>query len=617
MSDWWLKFGFGGVQEFISQARKGRDLAAGSRLVSEVARSLADCALEQGAKIHLPAGNPFSFPHQIVVTLKGMSEGQVEEFGKTLEDRVKSDWQDIAINSLNQLPRTCRERLEDWAVREIQDVPFEFYWVAGPYLDEDPGGSYIDMASAFDDRKHTRTFQQLRDFGKLPPWACSVCGVRTSVLQPPGQRWVGNGLFVSTRERLCQVCAVKRSWAFRKLETLPSTHAVARDRFFRDRRFGKLNEALSSTLETADGSKRERMLMEVLEALDDLLDHENQIIESESLAEVPDTVLNLLCDKDHAARVRDVSQLAYYCVAVFDGDQMGKWLGGEFWNTSVRNDRDRWTGAQQGLSERLSQFTLEVDATCSRHRAHLIYAGGDDAMLFAPMDLLFALMKDLSTLWQSHLEPVQKLAAEGRFPTFSFHASIVHAKQPLQPVVADLHGLLEEAKERGDRDAISILAWPRSGEPIRWMGKWHEFPDLISGVEAFSNWRMGDTDSPSKDERAIRKRAEISRTLISTLLQQMPDFFTPRPGGGQTLGVTLAEAFDAEVERFYARSGSTDDSRERWDDFRAWLLRRSRSGDILPLLGDRIDGISGWEAFVTTLSLVAFLARHHAWSEEA
>ena len=55
MSGWLLEITFGPVQGFIASARRSRDLWAGSRLLSEVARGAAFALRKRGARLIYPA----------------------------------------------------------------------------------------------------------------------------------------------------------------------------------------------------------------------------------------------------------------------------------------------------------------------------------------------------------------------------------------------------------------------------------------------------------------------------------------------------------------------------------------------------------------------------------
>ena len=72
---WLLKIGVGGVQGFIAQARKTRDLAAGSRLVGRAMQAgIAHLdGLTPGERIS-PIDPANACPHQALYRLRGLSE---------------------------------------------------------------------------------------------------------------------------------------------------------------------------------------------------------------------------------------------------------------------------------------------------------------------------------------------------------------------------------------------------------------------------------------------------------------------------------------------------------------------------------------------------------------
>ncbi|HOS03972.1 MAG TPA: type III-B CRISPR-associated protein Cas10/Cmr2, partial [Candidatus Hydrogenedentes bacterium] len=82
MQTYYLKFGLGGVQEFISQARKVRDLVAGSELIADLVKAAGEFALSR-ATLLLPTEpkSGESWPHQFVVEIRDVDDEYVRGFG--------------------------------------------------------------------------------------------------------------------------------------------------------------------------------------------------------------------------------------------------------------------------------------------------------------------------------------------------------------------------------------------------------------------------------------------------------------------------------------------------------------------------------------------------------
>lgn len=127
---------------------------------------------------------------------------------------------------------------------------------------------------------------------------------------------------------------------------------------------------------------------------------------------------------------------AHYALLLMDGDSLGQLL--------------QQLGDPGALSRRLATFTDGVDAIIAEHHGRTIYAGGDDvlAMLPAPAALAAA-----DRLAQTYSE-----AFDGE-PRATLSGAIVHApwKFPLRRVLTTAHHLLDDvAKERTGRDALAI-----------------------------------------------------------------------------------------------------------------------------------------------------------------
>ena len=102
-------FTIGPVQSFIAQARKTRDLYAGSRLLSELVLTGMDVFVKYGGEVIFPKSRSTSQPNRF---LGRIDEDKLKEkelngakltlrkLGKNIEKEVESQWQNVAKNSV-------------------------------------------------------------------------------------------------------------------------------------------------------------------------------------------------------------------------------------------------------------------------------------------------------------------------------------------------------------------------------------------------------------------------------------------------------------------------------------------------------------------------------------
>lgn len=605
-ADFLLKFGFGGVQPFIAQSRKTRDLAASSRLLSDLAQAAIAAGRARGAAPVWPAEQGTACPHQAVLRLEGKTPDDVRELGEAMREAVASEWTRRALPVLTgktapDYPAQTRMQLAD---------TFETYWVA---VREDSGydDAYKQVSSAFEQRRFTRTFKQLAQEDGPHLRTCVQCGARAAVFLD----YPHHPAF-EPKDRMCSVCAAKRLWSWESLrDGFPSTPALARDRFFRDPNWKAARElAQRMGLEDDDWS-------DLSSAWCGLREWKRR--EKKGDPPVPagpraGSIRTLVKRLDGAGltpaeeTLLDVAIQAcgrkkpYFALLAFDGDRMGEWFSG-----------DRGYGGevslrtfQRSLSAALTSFASRVSREARSYRTRVAYAGGDDGLALLPLDCLLPFVAAILTAWDGEVKTKFK-GTDDRRPTLSIHASVVHEHHPLSVAVAALHGRLDATKELLDGDAFSVWVEPRSGSVASLLAKNEndKFDEIVRIIEDLSTWRLDDMPptkpaalSPTPSEVATRKKRALPARLPHQLLAVSAGFFDengycPAPA-----------AFALEARRVLGRSGGAPDA-----PLVPWLVRRAtnqyetRKGVLRPLRCD--------EATQAALSVLAFLARQLDWED--
>lgn len=163
---------------------------------------------------------------------------------------------------------------------------------------------------------------------------------------------------------------------------------------------------------------------------------------------------------------------AAYALLVMDGDRMGQILHENSTRTSE-------------ISAALGAFSRDVPAIVEASPAHgrLIYAGGDDVLALLPAETALATARRLRDAYRARFS--QDLAGPTE-PSISAAIVFAHEMTPLQSVVHKGHRLLEEeAKGKAGRNAFAVAVWQRGGVATQFAAPWGEGDeDAITRIDA-------------------------------------------------------------------------------------------------------------------------------------
>jgi CRISPR-associated protein Cmr2 len=579
MSGWLLKLGLAGVQELIAEARKTRDLAAGSLLLSRAAKAAADAVESFGGALVLPArqeGGGAGFPNQLLVSWPGGEQEQVRRCAEAMACAARQ----VLVAATDACLAVERDDLEQTIRRQVEDA-VEVCWVALPLAGGDYETTFRQVQQLFEERKRSRTFAQLPELPEgCPVWACKLCGKRPAlVVRQPRINGIATGLVLDDRaqirlgdDSLCAVCAGKRLWSFSDAAGLggyPSTHRLARGRLWTARRDPELRALLTEKNEEDEL----------------LIDGDQERLEAAL-----------------GTTWRHLMQPAYYAVVMVDGDRMGRWLGGE---GEYRIKDEPLEIHQEQLSAALAGFAGAIHRQADTCGARVVYAGGDDALILCPIDGLLPLLSGIDGCWQQATASIR--GRDGQQPTITAHASVVHAKASLQPVLIRARQLLQQTKDQLGRNGLSIMADLHAGGSTLAMLRWSELAQLVQAVEGLSAWRAADQARyPGAGEIRRRSRQALPARLPHSLLQQTRSFFGPSASAFDRRALAL------EVERVYRQGAGSAADTEAWAGLKGWLLEQRvtyrPAGKHRP--GPRV---TAGNAFASALSITAFLARQLDW----
>jgi CRISPR-associated protein Cmr2 len=509
-------FSIGPVQGFVSQARRTRDLWAGSYILSYLAGVAMKEIKDNGGVIVFPSidndhlfkalNNPTAIskddPAARIGSLPNRFMAEAYDpaaAAKEAAKAVRDVWEKITEAAKKKFIETPPPAIDKIWKRQVENQ-WEISWVIGKE------GSLLDQ------RKNLRTHFPAEEPGEK----CTICGER-QVLSEKGEMdsrkdirdWWTNvaDKFNQTtgyhfwrkegRERLCAVCTTKRllplikkgegpfDWDFNHY--YPSTAYMCvvdwliyvLDKADKDDK--KLQEQIQSFIKTANAAKVPRDETETkikcVSSITDKHPEWKDIADFRGDVFFPDAIRNdvdfPLPDKNKKTDIIDVlkkltdaskqSPTPFYALLLMDGDNMGKLLS-------------EYKDKQKEISEALSEVTQKAQKIVEdEHNGKLIYAGGDDVLALLPLDTALPCAWALSKVYvKAFKDNIQEIVDKGK-GTISAGIVYAHMNTPLQTVVRDAHDLLDDiAKKKLDRNAFAVRVWKRGGPILTFGKKWKE-----------------------------------------------------------------------------------------------------------------------------------------------
>lgn len=197
-------------------------------------------------------------------------------------------------------------------------------------------------------------------------------------------------------------------------------------------------------------------------------------------------------------RKNKIKPTTYYTILQMDGDNMGKWLKGEF-NPEIEEvihpkvkealrslpfeskkdllrllhkKHPNTPSIHQAFSSKLSKFALEKVKNLieEEYYGKLIYAGGDDILAFLPIEEVLNCAYNLQKIFKEILSNKASMSAG---------IVIVHHKYPLYLALNEVNLAEKRAKSYFGKDAFCIKILTHSGEVRETGGKW-ELIDFLN-----------------------------------------------------------------------------------------------------------------------------------------
>ncbi|NUV00003.1 hypothetical protein XO12_07835 [Marinitoga sp. 1154] len=445
-------FTIGPVQSFIAEARKTKDLYEGSKLLS----NLIDIAInevknqDKNAEVIFPSKKIESKPNRFIAIIETNNS---KDFGNKIENKVKESFMNIANRIFSEnFPDKPKPINFD---KQIKDF-LEIYWVMQPF-ENNYESIYKEIEKTLGAIKNVRVFNQLEETGRK----CSLCGKRNALFYKKMKKekkpsYIQNNAIeikkdieLNFGEGLCAVCFVKR---FYENKSFPSTAAISSIDWVKKVSRGDLEN-----------------YKKLFKNFDEQLYYEENLRQNYLKKYgyfLNDDELENAKNKLKEIYKKNGKPKKYYALIMLDGDNMGKWLSGEFLedNTNLKEFHNK-------ISESLGKYAENINEIVKEPKGKRIYAGGDDVMTFLNLDYLFDILIDLREKFPK-FEKLGFTIKKGMKSSASAGVVIAHYKTPLSEVLKWVRKMEKEAKEKGNRNSLAIAVLKHSGEIHKTVYKW-------------------------------------------------------------------------------------------------------------------------------------------------
>lgn len=532
MSKQFFHFTLGPVQTFVSQARRTRDLWAGSFLLSVLTGVAIKETLGQSTdnSILFPKPNKnfldalagkisIELPQQGNIPNRFKAEVSADFDPKKVTRAVQMAWQEITSNVLKQDLKYFKGWQDE--NQQIWDKQINFFWDMSWAITDD-----ITDSSILDKRKNWRSHLQPVQYGTK----CMIMAgyQELSAVSRPNakkqkefwhdlQKTIKSGKTdLRDGEMLCAISFVKRRFArnFSELNlTMPSgwkltgwqvnynvpsvqymaaVHWIEQvlksakadnkvqvqvEQFFENAK-SLIDRGETETKINCIEQQKERGIPPI-ENLDGGAFF-SSVLENTQGAEKLQQSLNVLNKTTNVAS-------SFYAILLMDGDSLGKHMSNQ--------------DSQNEISASLEKFTNKVDNIVKNNNGFLIYAGGDDVLALMPLEDALTCANELR-LYYLYCFQSTKIPT-----TLSGAIEYVHIKTPLMTAIADAHPLLDDiAKDQTGRDSLAIRLQNPGNLTAQWSMPWAKVTDesgkiILESIASFI--KENDKDTPNFSSKFI------------------------------------------------------------------------------------------------------------------
>ncbi len=596
-----LSFTIGPVQAFVGQARRTRDLWAGSWLLSYLAESALVAAEQAGGKTLIPfrsdedCGSVTSkrttiggIPNRFELQFDSVETAK--QAATAASDAFQSSWRNIASAVFSQFVEPVVEYGNRTAViwnRQVESF-WEITWVIGS-----PDGANKTLNHLVTSRKNIRNVNAQPEDGTK----CSLMGTHQELSGYAGRgqrsdqsifwnelRKLVPELDVQDRERLCAIALIKRLIPhvieratgpdicddLKQQKSWPSTAFLAALPWLR--KVEESERARQAASDYAMAAKKAGWRESDVQAAKDAGLHASwtgldgpawfaEAVRQNEPGASKDEVCKLLellnnvqfavpgfqpeRSPSHPSRRADVpiGPVPYYALLLMDGDSMGRLVA--------------TLGSPEKVSRGLNRFAGRVDKTVQSKLGRTIYTGGDDVMAILPAANALHTADELAREYVVSFQHVH----EGKtIPDATLSGAIIYAhwKYPLRQVLQTAHHLLDDvAKERTGRDSLAIGIVQGSGLQAVWSAPWSAVRGETGNVAGFG--KLDELIDRFGSDSTRKETTEFNGSFLYLLRKQFGKLFAEpieQPGQFGRIGFgdeLLTDIANAEYRRRMTR----------------------------------------------------------------
>lgn len=477
-----LQISIGPVQDFISAARRTRDLWFGSNMLSEIAKATAKSVKECGGELIFPAplneeelqpNSDLSVANVILAEFKDYDCEKLKAVSDKALEAAKSRLKDYADKVFSKMSRWI---VKDRWDSQLEDI-IEFYsaWVP---VDNDYHSARKNVARLLAARKNIRDFKANPCSDRVPK--SSLDGLRESVLirnlTDEELSGLPSGVRLKPGEALDAIGLIKRvpsggDWTF------PSISRVALDTWIRGK--GKNLTADHDFMQICDELAKIDALsrVKIPGGIYDEFPYDGVVFLSERHQSMIDDsrdkfLAGNLCSKaaqyiEYTFSKSERPNETYLAFLCADGDRMGKAL------SAMRTAEEH-----RKFSSELSSFALKARDVIGANHGICVYSGGDDVMAFLPVDKALTCARNLHDLFGKIM---------GKYgASLSVGIAIAHAMEDLgrlfqygrEAESIAKKGINDTAEAQGiDRNGLAVSVRSRGNIPFNVREQWKNIED--------------------------------------------------------------------------------------------------------------------------------------------
>ncbi len=461
--------GLAPAQSWIAEARRSRDLLAGSRILAWLMGRLLVHLKAQGATVRLP-----QVADEDLRSLAGSLAQALDADSGGVSNHA-SGWVELPLADAEVVFRELRSQLDSWWKELRSEVvrkegksdlwntagsqigepscPLQLVWALQETDTEDRQGlEAVDAVYAAVKRS-----RPLPAHAGAPVRKCGQCGKREAMggVEPVSWRQfqerlsnleeVKQGLRLDAHEYLCPVCGLRRFAGYLEKEAFPSTSEIAASEWlWRIRKAPDLGAALTALQRAAaavpgydkDWADRAPLLYrrsldrEIRRARKD----KNRKAE-EKLGGVQAALRHLEAEirthnrREAAVRVPE-NPPEYLAVMMFDGDDMGR---------KLRENLEELPRKVIEFQNQLAAHFRDLEET-QPPRGRPFYLGGDEGLILAPIAGVLEAAHEIQKIWS------RTAGSTAAGATLSMGIALFDRERPLGAAIETARRSLERAK---------------------------------------------------------------------------------------------------------------------------------------------------------------------------